>query len=442
MPEVTAIARQGLAIGGPAEVGFDKTTLPYVPGSTLRGALAAAWIAEHGIPAAGNPRRKDFIGLFERDVRYGPLFQEGTTVVPLTATWCKYPSTPACGDWSADAAIDGDARSCPHCGNGTDTGKGEVTGVRMRRILRTELDDDGRPVDGRLYARHELDSGVTYRGHLTGTHPWLQQPREIWLGGRTSTRGLAQVQVAAEPGKPAGPVIPVPAAADGALVVRLTSPAIIVDDAGRPVLDPVPAILQVLGLPSSAVENRRCWTRPVRVGGWHAASGLPKPTELAMEMGSAVRLRLRDQPSPQSLERLAAAGIGLRRIEGFGSVQVNPAPWRLATAPPAALTPAPEPVPALAVLRERGLLDDEPTVRWLVSRSRLVLVERERNPRYSYAALLEERVAVFFDDAQADAVREILASPRLAMVVPLLEQELERLPGRGSGTSTGGGGSR
>ena len=234
MPEVIAIARQGLAIGGPAEVGFDKTTLPYIPGSTLRGALASVWISEHGIPKASHPRREEFIGLFERDIRYGPLFQDGTSVVPLTATWCKYPSTSGCEEWSADAAVDGDAGTCPHCGNGTDTGKGEVSGVRIRRVLRTELDGDGRPVQGRLYARHELESGITYRGYLTGSHPWLQEAREIWLGGRTSTRGLATVEVTPEPDEPAAPVIPALARADGALVVRLTSPAIIVDDAARP----------------------------------------------------------------------------------------------------------------------------------------------------------------------------------------------------------------
>lgn len=438
MPEVIAIARQGLAIGGPAEVGFDKATLRYVPGSTLRGALASVWITEYGTPAAGSQWREEFIRLFERDIRYGPLFQDGTAVVPLSATWCKYPSTPACAAWSADAAVDGDSLTCPHCGNGTDTGKGEVAGVRMRRVLRTELDDAGRPIDGRLYARHELESGVTYRGRIAGTDPWLEQARDIWLGGRTSTRGLVTVSVTPESGEPATATPPASARADGALVVRLTSPAIIVDDAGRPTFNPVPEILRVLRLPASAVEvdGRRCWTRPVRVGGWHAASGLPKPTELAMEMGSVVTLLLRDQPGPDALRRLAADGIGLRRIEGFGAVQVNPPPWRRAgTPPPAAAETAPS---ALAALRDRGLLDSEQTVRWLVSRSRLVLVERERDPAYSPAPLFGERVPVFFTDAQSDAVRELFASPRLATAIPLLEQELERPADGGSGTTTGG----
>ncbi len=148
VPEVIAAARQGLAVGGPGEVGFDKVTLPYVPGSTLRGALATAWILEHGIPDAANPRREEFIALFERDIRYGPLLQDGTAVVPLSAVWCKYPATPACEQWSADAAVDGEATTCPHCGQGTDAGKGEVTGVRVRRVLRTPQDAEGRAKDG------------------------------------------------------------------------------------------------------------------------------------------------------------------------------------------------------------------------------------------------------------------------------------------------------
>lgn len=439
MPEVVAVARQGLAIGGPAEVGYDKVTLPYVPGSTLRGALATVWIQEYGIPDAANPRRDEFIGLFERDIRFGPLFQDGTTVVPLSAIWCKYPASPACEEWSADAAVDGEITTCPYCGNGTDTGKGEVSDVRVRRVLRTELDDAGRSLDGHLYARHELESGLTYRGHLVGTHPWLEETREIWLGGRTSTRGLASVQVTPEADQPAVLATPVSPRADGALVVRLTSPAIIVDDAGRPTLDPFPEILRLLGMPGSALEWARCWTRPVRVGGWHAACGLPKPVELAMELGSVAALHFREPPAVERLQRLAQGGLGLRRIEGFGSVEVNPHPWRRVQTRAAARAGAAAEEPSvLEGLKEHGLLRNEKVVRWLIDRSRLVLVERERHRRFRFASLFEERVAVFFDDAQVDAVRELFTSPRLYAAIPLLEQALEEITSAEPGTLTGG----
>jgi len=438
MGEVTVLARQGLALGGPAEVGFDKGTLRYVPGSTLRGALATAWIRQHGFPGTANPRRAEFIGLFERDVRYGPLFQDGTTVVPLSAIWCKYPATAACAEWSADAAVDGDTATCPHCGKGTDSGRGEVTGVRERRVLRTELDDAGRALDEHLYARHELQAGLTYRGRLAGSHPWLEQTREIWLGGRTSTRGLATFQVRPEASDPAAAAITESARPDGALVIRLASPAIIVDDAGRPTLDPVPEIVRVLGLPASAVRTQHCWTRPVRVGGWHAASGLPKPAELAIELGSVVVLRFSEQPSTERLWQLAREGVGLRRIEGFGSVQVNPQPWRLVQAPPDERAATEEGPSALAGLRDHGLLDDETVVRWLLDRSRLVLVELERDRSFSAEPLFQERVPTFFDDDQVDAVRALFASPRLLAAIPLLEQALDRITAGQGKTATGG----
>lgn len=439
MPEVIATARQGLAVGGPAEVGFDKGTLPYVPGSTVRGALATAWIQQNGIPDAGNPLREQFIGLFERDIRYGPLLQEGTAVTPLTAIWCKYPSTPACAAWSADAAADGDAATCPHCGKGTETGKGEVAGVRVRRIMRTRLDTDGRALDGNLFARHELESGLTYRGHLAGQHPWLAQPREIWLGGRTSTSGLADIRVAGEPAGPAGPAIRASPRPDGALVIRLTSPAVIVDDAGRPALDPAREVLRVLGMEAAALRASQCWTRPVRVGGWHAASGLPKPVEVAMAMGSAAVLHFSQQPSQDQLRRLASDGIGLRRIEGFGTVDINPQPWQRPAAPPPA-QPAeagPAEPSVLAPLRELALLRDETVVRWLLDRCRLVLVERERDPGFQASPLLTERVAVYFDDAQADAVSALFASRQLPAAIPILEQTLDQLTAPSPGTAPG-----
>jgi CRISPR-associated protein Csx10 len=440
VPEVIASARQGLALGGPAEVGYDKGTLPYVPGSTVRGALATTWIQQNGIPDASNPLREEFLDLFERDIRYGPLFQQGTAVTPLSAVWCKYPSTSACAAWSADAVVDGDITTCPHCGKGTDTGKGEVTGVRVRRILRTSLDKEGRAVDGNLFARHELESGLTYRGRLAGQHPWLMQPREIWLGGRTSTCGLADIRVTSEPAGQAAPPIAGSPRPDGALVIRLSSPAVVVDDAGRATLDPAKEILRVLGMEARALRASRCWTRPVRIGGWHAASGLPKPVELAMSMGSAVVLHFDRQPSQDQLRRLASDGVGLRRIEGFGTVDVNPPRWQRP-----AVEPSPQPTekgPAMpsivAPLSDLALLQDETVVRWLVDRCRMVLVERERDPGFRASSLLTERVAVYFDDAQADAVSALFASQQLPAAIPILEQALDHLIASDPGAAPGG----
>lgn len=426
MRNVTATASQGLAIGGPAEVGFDKSTLPYVPGSTLRGALAAAWIREHGLPDASNARRQDFLRLFERDVRYGPLFQEGTSVVPLSAVWCKYPRTESCEQWGIDAAVDGEARICPHCHNGIDVGKGEITNLRRRRVMRTELDPQGRALDQHLFARHELTRGLRYVGTVAGHHPWLLQPRDIWLGGKSSTSGRVLVEVSSAEVNPNVATSP---RTDGALVIRFTSPAIVVDDFGRPRLDPLPEILRALGVRTDAVTLSELWTRPARVGGWHAASGLPKPVEIAVAMGSVVVVRLDGEPDADRVTRMAQQGVGLRRLEGFGQIEVNPPAWRRA------VRPLPEHAPAgggvLAGVREASLLEKHEVVRWLLDRGHVVLLQRARDAGPNFddllTELLTERIAVHFDDQQADAVRALFTSPRLAAALPLIEQALAAL---------------
>jgi hypothetical protein len=78
-------------------------------------------------------------------------------------------------------------------------------------------------------------------------------------------------------------------------------------------------------------------------------------------------------------------------------------------------------------LRKLELLQDETVLRWLVDRSRLVMVERERDPGFSASSLLTERTAVYFDDAQADAVSDLFSSPGLPAAVPVLELILEQL---------------
>ena len=116
---------------------------------------------------------------------------------------------------------------------------------------------------------------------------------------------------------------PDPGHDDGPLVIRLNGPAVFVDQAGRPSLGPDPG----LDL-DDAVVVERSWARPVTWTGWHAASGLPKPEELCASPGSTYRLTGPAAALRGLAERLPREGIGLRRAEGFGDVQVVSVPWR------------------------------------------------------------------------------------------------------------------
>ena len=91
---------------------------------------------------------------------------------------------------------------------------------------------------------------------------------------------------------------------------------------GRPRPEPSRTELtRVLGC-EAWVERR--WTRWQEAGGWHVASGLPKPAELAVAAGSAFIIRTERTVATADLHRLAHRGVGLRRHEGFGDLAGPP----------------------------------------------------------------------------------------------------------------------
>ncbi len=75
--------------------------------------------------------------------------------------------------------------------------------------------------------------------------------------------------------------------------------------------------------PPAGLRLIRCYATPVIRGGFQSAWGLPKPTDLAVQAGSVYLYQIDrlDGWAPR-LEHLEAQGVGSRRAEGFGRVQV------------------------------------------------------------------------------------------------------------------------
>lgn len=67
------------------------------------------------------------------------------------------------------------------------------------------------------------------------------------------------------------------------------------------------------------------YTRARRIDSWQVGWHLPRPTLVTMQAGSCVRFRLDAHSAVPSkaLQSIEAAGIGLRRAEGFGHVRFN-----------------------------------------------------------------------------------------------------------------------
>lgn len=322
MSELTLTLSQPAQLGDRARKDYVLSTLEHVPGSVVRGAFAASWLARHGVPAPGSPQRKEFLGLFEGGVRFGSLLCEGTEFMSLAVVGHKYDPTGACGQIDYDrAAGDEPPVYCPDCCSPLEQLKG-LHGDRPAPARRTSvaIGESGTAISGQLFTRETLRAGQAFRGTIVASRDLLEILAglgPVRIGGRRTTHGLAQVSIRDGGAPPAAERRP-----DGMLIVRLRSPGIFVDAYGRPADHPSADDLEdALGVPATV---KKSWTRWEQAGGWHAASGLPKPQELAVCAGSTFLIHPERRVDDSALVRLSARGLGLRRHEGFGDLAPPP----------------------------------------------------------------------------------------------------------------------
>jgi CRISPR-associated protein Csx10 len=192
----------------------------------------------------------------------------------------------------------------------------------------------------------------------------------------------------------------------------LASPAVFVDAAGRPSLEPDP----VLDLDGATVERR--WARPATWSGWHAASRLPKPDEVCAIAGSTYRITGSAGTLRELAERLPQEGAGLRRPEGFGDIRIAREPWR----PPVTAAPGQPSVAADAAVIAwlddvRDLALDLPQLRWVADALRELQLDRERrapaaaSDQDTVTDLLGRAAAGGFSGRQREQLRTLFTEP-------------------------------
>lgn len=323
MSELVLTLRQHAQLGVKSRQDNVLGTMEHIPGSSVRGALAAVWLVRNGISRPDTPKREEFLRLFEGGVRYGALLRPGTEFMSLAVFGHKYAPGPGCRTVDYDRALGQEPPTeCGQCGSPIEQRKG-LHGKRKAPVRRTSvaMGDDGTATDGALFTRETLAPGQEFRGTVTGPGDALAvlaDLKQVRVGGRRTTHGLADVTI--RPG--GGPPLP-EVREDGLLVVRLRSPGIFTDDYGRPSRDPSAAELtEALGGNQAQVRDR--WTRWEQAGGWHVASGLPKPQELAVAAGSTYLVHTERVPADSELAAFSARGLGLRRHEGFGDLAPPP----------------------------------------------------------------------------------------------------------------------
>jgi CRISPR-associated protein Csx10 len=322
--ELVLTLRQPAQIGDRSREDFVLATMEYLPGSVVRGAFAAAWLARHGVPAKQSAQRAEFIRLFEGEVRFGSLLPAGTQPPSLSVISHKYEPLEGCDEVEFDRAMTDDVPlRCPNpdCDSPLEQSR-DLRGERprLRRRASVSIHESGVARRGVLFTRETLPEDLAFAGTVAGDPALLGSLaalREVRVGGRRTTHGLAAVTIKAGSAPPA-----LQRRADGMLVLRLSSPGIFVDQQGRPSREPTPEELErLLGVPARVVRR---WTRWQQAGGWHIASGLPKPTELAVAPGSTYLISSEQAVADQTITALGQHGVGLRRHEGFGDLAPPP----------------------------------------------------------------------------------------------------------------------
>lgn len=307
-----------ISAGRTAEVQNSRTIHDILPGTVIRGALAAAWWREQDATDR-NVAQLRFDELFARslEVRDAVPHLDGqpAELIPLSFVRCKYPQ-PGCPNGWHDQ-VRALIVDCPNCGRPLISGKGwAVDPAWTTRQTRTAL-QAGVAVDDQLFTRRAMAAHLTYAGSVRLRDPdpqaldWLSQQRVLAVGGQRSTLGRCvwAVQEAEEVMRPAV----------SRLRLVLRSRTILIGEYGQATTDLAGALTETLarvGDSTGGVE--RIWTRPDLVTGWHGLAGIPKPEERALAAGSTAVLTNWGDAALDQLEQ----GLGIRRLEGYGQVEI------------------------------------------------------------------------------------------------------------------------
>lgn len=336
-----------------------------ISGSALRGALAANYIAARGLKTpAADPLFQD---LFLNDnVLYGNLYP-GRKVLPATAYSCKrHPGFFGDGghgiqDFLFDSIAGKMRVSCPQCGQDLKKIEGFHDGKRLcslKTSLVTHVGIDRSTSTSAveiLYSDVEIDEGQALYGQIIADDSLVQPLLDLFQRplriGRSKTRGKGQVEVTVttvtenEPEKLQSKWERWSERATAALgsswkwdflfSIGLASDSVVVDQFLWPAGD---LSDEITWLPSATI--RKCAfgsgtlelvyhiSQMNRIQGWNSVHRLPKDTDYSIQRGSVFVYGFRGshgdrQELYKRLYRLSIEGIGLRRNEGFGRLEIN-----------------------------------------------------------------------------------------------------------------------
>lgn len=360
---VYAEAETPAAISVRRATGNDLDTQRFIPGTVIRGALAATYLEEHGAPDAG------FASLFlKKMVRYGNLRIGDAKPWPLSTRQCSFhpdehrkfdnllrdaahrPSPMQCEDGQ-----DGQCRAKLEVPNGYYRFKQideshpfqySQEEVRSHRLAHSEIDPEFlKAKPGQFHSSQLLDRAQTFEGFFHAREDGeemlvrlIGSGRTVYVGrGRSRGQGRIRLSLYPDLTRDAGRMREkirklnetakrFPELRDLVVLSCTLDSATLVYDRwllSRSFLEAA----DVLREPEE-YSLASCFRQLTDISGWHAKGGLPKAEVTAIAAGSCF-LFGRKEPAEREAEYeklaktfvdLEGRGIGERLDEGFGEV--------------------------------------------------------------------------------------------------------------------------
>ena len=326
---------------------------PYIPGSLMRGALAALYLQNEGKgreafdAVADSEARSLFLTDETRFLHAYPINESGQRALPMPIPWhynkedynteedrywrvydlsrCAPPApfreqeighTFAC--WSGGVAeLLSPARQI-NVHTQRDARKGRATG-ESSTIYRYDALAAGLRVQGLILTTPELAPAIAELLPLHQTL-WLGHARRAGYGeAHIIDVGQFDYWRESNVGAPSG------LEPGDDLRITFTSDALLRNSCGQASLDPSQALTAFLDIPDGSLMllRERAWAASKNVGGFNRKWALPLPQTVAISAGSVFTYRTTVPIDADKLFHLEREGIGERRNEGFGRLLVN-----------------------------------------------------------------------------------------------------------------------
>jgi CRISPR-associated protein Csx10 len=302
-------------------------SLPYIPGSALRGALISRFKADtQDLPLDPKAGRLFFSGAV-RFLNAYPLDENGARMLPIPASWRKEKGRELKDAHIADYAIASNEEMTKPIGKFYKDNSGSAMyAFSPEEEIAIHIASQGRGVvkagQSTVFQYQSLARAQKFgalilaetSGDLVEIEKLLE-PNMLYLG-RSRSAGYGKVRIEAfektEKAETASEKL-------NDVTITLLSDTILRDEHGQPTHDLDGYLTNRL---DKAVKNKKAFICQTDIGGFNRKWKLPLPQTPALGMGS-VFVYPAGQLAPSDLDLLVQSGIGERRVDGFGRIAVN-----------------------------------------------------------------------------------------------------------------------